>query len=127
MCFILFVDDDEVATDIGARMLHRLGYDVMPVVQSTKALDIFRKKPSAFDLVITDYMMPVMKGNELASELRSIRTDIPLLLCTGYAGISEWDVHDWGFDGQIVKPYKSREMAGMIKQIMKRRQIDCKN
>lgn len=125
MCSILFVDDERIATDIGTKMLSRLGHDVVGVDESSEALKLFHEKPDSFDLVITDYMMPVMKGNELASRLRLVRNDIPLVLCTGYSGFSEWDIQEWGFDAHVNKPYNSKELGDIVRQVMQSRQLDC--
>jgi CheY-like chemotaxis protein len=47
------------------------------------ALEIFKKMPERFDLVVTDHIMPRLPGMELAKKIMEIRKDIPVLLCTG--------------------------------------------
>lgn len=49
-----------------------------------EALELFRSQPDQFDLVITDYTMPLMTGVALAKEILNIRPDAPIILCTGY-------------------------------------------
>jgi CheY-like chemotaxis protein len=51
---------------------------------SPDALAAFRSTPHSFDLVITDQTMPHITGEILVGELRRIRSDIPVILCTGY-------------------------------------------
>ena len=77
---ILCVDDEKVAIDIIQRMLENLGYKVTARTSSVETLEVFKNKPDAFDLVITDMTMPNMTGKELAKELMSIRPDIPMIL-----------------------------------------------
>ena len=125
MCSILFVDDDRTIADVGTRILKTLGYTVLSVPQSDEALAVFRKRPMAFDLIITDYMMPGMKGNELASEIRLIRTDIPILLCTGRANIPDASIREWGFDAQILKPFRYSEMASTVHRVIKKMAGPC--
>jgi len=82
---ILFVDDEVTLVHIARAMLERLGYHVVAYTSSAEALAAFRASPLDFDLVITDQTMPQMTGEALARELRSIRPDIPIILCTGFS------------------------------------------
>lgn len=120
MISILLVDDEAMAVDVGTRILEKLGYKVTPVIGSAEALDIFRKQPLEFDLVITDYNMPVMNGKELASNIRFIRTDIPIILCTGNASIPESKLQKWGIDALLLKPYRSKEIDRLVSETVRR-------
>jgi len=82
---ILLVDDEPQLVDIGKAMLERLGYKVSSRTEATAALNEFRTRPHAYDLVITDMNMPVMTGDKLARQLIEIRPDIPIILCTGFS------------------------------------------
>jgi CheY-like chemotaxis protein len=120
MISILFVDDEVPAVDVGTKVLEKLGYKVTPVTRSLEALDIFRKHPLEFDLVITDYNMPGMNGDELALEIRFIRTDIPIILCTGYASIPESNLQKWGIDALLLKPYRSNEIDLLVSETVRK-------
>ncbi len=52
---------------------------------SEEALSWLRSRPDYYDLVITDQTMPRITGLELAAELNDIRTDLPLILATGFS------------------------------------------
>jgi PAS domain S-box-containing protein len=80
---ILFVDDEKDYVVAKARMLERLGYKVVALTDSRETLDLFRSRPEAFDLVITDQTMPHLTGDMLAREILNIRGDIPIILCSG--------------------------------------------
>lgn len=82
---VLFVDDEKSLVKMGKQMLERLGYDVITKTSSQEALDDFRTRPHHFDLVITDLTMPKMTGVELARVITKIRSDIPIILCTGFS------------------------------------------
>ncbi len=64
-------------------MLQNLGYKVTALTDSQKALKVFSEKPSEFDLVITDQTMPHLTGEDVAKKMIRIRSDIPIILCTG--------------------------------------------
>ena len=74
---VLFVDNEETLVSIGQQMLERLGYKVEVKRDPIEALEVFRAKPNAFDLVVTDQTLPHMTSEQLAKELMNIRSDIP--------------------------------------------------
>jgi len=80
---ILFVDDEPMLLDMVGQMLGRLGYEVVTANGSFEAMELFRKDPDRFDLVIADMTMPKMTGIELAGELLNTRPNIPIILCSG--------------------------------------------
>ena len=69
--------------------LEDLGYDPRSCGSGHEALEIF--EPGAFDLVITDVIMPKMTGPELVKELKILQPDISVLFVTGYVGEGEND------------------------------------
>jgi CheY-like chemotaxis protein len=80
---ILVVDDDEAIVKMFNSGLTRAGYSVEGLLNSVDALKKFIEKPDKFDLILTDLEMPVMMGNELAEEIKKIRPNIPIILCSG--------------------------------------------
>ncbi|MEQ8223481.1 MAG: PAS domain S-box protein, partial [Candidatus Eremiobacterota bacterium] len=83
---ILFVDDEEMSiVKIMKELLEQMGYQISSRNSSIEALQIFREKPDEYAIVITDEIMPKMKGSELAEEILHIRPDIPVILITGYS------------------------------------------
>ena len=116
---ILFVDDEPALVDIGKKMLEHLGHEVITRTSSLEAVEAFRNWPDKFDLVITDKTMPQMTGFDLAKELKHIRPDIPILLCTGFSDTTDSDkVKAMGISGLVMKPIVRREMAESIKQVL---------
>jgi PAS domain S-box-containing protein len=83
---VLFVDDEEPIVRLGEKMLVRLGYAVETRTAVKDALELVRARPYQFDLVITDLTMPFMSGLDFAQLLIQIRTDLPIILTTGYPG-----------------------------------------
>jgi PAS domain S-box-containing protein len=82
---ILLVDDEAEIVDVVAQMLQYLGYHVEAGTDALKALAGFTKTPNDYDLVITDMTMPNLTGDKLALEIKRIRPDIPIILCSGYS------------------------------------------
>ena len=119
---ILVVDDEQGITETMARRLTQLGYQVTTRTSSVEALELFRHKPDAFDLVLTDQTMPNMTGDQLAGELLTIRPDIPIIMCTGYSSVMDPDkARDLGIKAFLLKPVIKYEMAKAIRAVLDRR------
>jgi len=116
---ILFIDDEEILVELGCEILKKLGYRVESTTSPDRALEMFRRRPNRFDLVITDMTMPRLTGDELAVKLMQIRPDIPIILCTGYnESISKQRAKDLGIRAFEKKPLVIRELAVTIRRVM---------
>ena len=116
---ILFVDDEPALTDLGKQMLEGLGYKVEVRTSPVEALEAFRTLPNKFDLVITDMIMPKMTGDELVKELMAIRSDIPIILCTGFSErITEEKAKAIGISAFAMKPFVIRDLANTIHKVL---------
>jgi CheY-like chemotaxis protein len=118
---ILFVDDEEALVEMGEDVLTELGYDVTVRMSSREALALFRLDPSRLDLVITDQTMPEMTGVEFAKEILAIRSDMPVILCTGFSYLVDADVAKAaGIRAFAMKPLTKREIARTIREVLDR-------
>lgn len=116
---ILFVDDEKAIADMSQKMLKHLGYKVKICLNPLQALDLFQSKPDEFDLVITDMTMPQMTGVKLSEKLMEIRSDIPIVICTGYSFlIDEEKAKQLGIAGYLVKPTSMAKMAKAIRKAL---------
>jgi len=116
---LLFVDDEAPIAKMGSKVLEQLGYSVTTITSSIEALESFRLNPQAFDLVVTDMTMPDMTGDKLAVELMKVRSDIPVILCTGYSKkISEESAAEMGIKEFVYKPVVQADLAKTIRRIL---------
>jgi signal transduction histidine kinase len=116
---ILFVDDEDTLVDLGKQMIEFLGYRVTALVNSLEALNLFQKDPYAFDLVITDLVMPGMSGDELAQNILAIRPDIPVILITGFAEqMTSENAELIGVKKLVTKPIVMKDMARLIRDAL---------
>jgi PAS domain S-box-containing protein len=119
---LLFVDDEDALSTLARETLIRLRYDVTVSTSSLDALAAFCATPQGFDLVITDQTMPAMTGETLVRELRRIRPDIPIILCTGYSPLIDAErTAVLGIDAFLPKPVESATLAHTIRQVMTQR------
>jgi CheY-like chemotaxis protein len=79
---ILVVDDEEMVGDTIRMVLSLDHHEVETVTASRDALSVF--EPGKFDLIITDYEMPVMKGDKLAAAMKALAPPQPILMITAY-------------------------------------------
>ncbi len=116
---ILLVDDEEDIITMEKQMLERLDYQVVSHTSSLEALEAFRAQPDKFDLVITDMAMPNMPGDKLSAELIKMRSDIPILICTGFSEtMSEKKADAKGIKGFLLKPIVMKDLAEKIREVL---------
>ncbi|MCK5221878.1 MAG: PAS domain S-box protein, partial [Candidatus Aminicenantes bacterium] len=116
---ILFVDDEFNITNIYEEMFTIMGYSITTRTSSTKALELFSKDPSKFDLIITDQTMPNLTGLKLAEEIKLIRKNIPIILCTGFSEAVNFDnTKNSNIDKIIQKPMQINEFLKTIRQVL---------
>ncbi|RME69398.1 MAG: PAS domain S-box protein, partial [Verrucomicrobia bacterium] len=102
---ILYVDDDEPLVFLVRRILNKRGYRVVTETSPVRALEHFRRDPRAFDVVVTDHNMPEMSGVEFAREIAAIRSDLPIIMVSGYLPEDRSDVaEDAGVCEVVYKP-----------------------
>jgi PAS domain S-box-containing protein len=81
---VLYVDDEEAIIFLMKRLLERQGFRVSGYTDPREAIAAVRANPGQFDLAVTDFNMPGMSGLEVARALRDIRSDLPVVLASGY-------------------------------------------
>jgi len=116
---ILFIDDEEALLEACTGVLEKLGYQVTPQTSSVTALELFKKDPAQFDLIITDMTMPQLTGDHLAQKMLGIRPDIPIIICTGYSEkISEERAKEIGIQSLALKPLEMSNFAWTVRKIL---------
>lgn len=116
---ILFVDDEVSITRLQNTMLTRLGYNVFTFTDSVEALAFFNEASHRIDLVITDMEMPKMKGDELTSKIKKIRSDVPVILCTGHSEkLHCFQKRNSCFEACLMKPVEKKEISEMIQKVL---------
>ena len=116
---ILFIDDEAALAGLAEKVLSKLGYTVVTKSSSSEALQLFRKDPDKYDLVITDMTMPGMTGDKLAQKFMEIRQDIPIILCSGYSEhITVEKAKKIGIREFVMKPLEMKGLAETIRKVL---------
>src|SRR5262245_34969514 len=81
---ILLVEDEDAVRDFTGRVLKLCGYSVIEARNGREALEITTDMASPIDLLLTDAVMPLMVGGELARSLRVTRPQLKVLYMSGF-------------------------------------------
>jgi len=82
---VLVVDDEFLVRSVLSEILRDAGFHVLQAASVSDAIGILEKHPHV-DLVFSDVKMPVMDGFELARWVNEHKTDLPVILASGYVG-----------------------------------------
>ena len=82
---ILCVDDEPVGLEVRRMLLERAGYRVFTAIDGPAALEIFAREP--IEVVVLDFAMPGMDGGEVASNMRGVKPNIPILMLSAYTSL----------------------------------------
>ncbi|MBW2248986.1 MAG: response regulator [Deltaproteobacteria bacterium] len=100
-------------------MPERIGCQVTARTNSIEALEVFRAGPNKFDLFIADTTMPNMTGIQLARKLIEIKSDIPIIICSGFSEkISADKTKAMGIRGYVMKSALRSKLANKIREVM---------
>jgi CheY-like chemotaxis protein len=83
---VLCVDDELVGLQVRKIVLERAGYRVLTAPDGPSGLDLFENEP--VEVVVLDYSMPGMHGGEVATRMRQVKPQVPILLLSAYVGLS---------------------------------------
>jgi PAS domain S-box-containing protein len=118
---LLVVEDDAQVRAVTVRVLREAGYRVLAADGGPTALDLSRAEPARIDLVITDVVMPLLGGREVADALRRQRPGLEVLFVSGYAqeAIAHRGVLEPGVNF-LAKPYSSEELLARVRTLLGR-------
>jgi DNA-binding response OmpR family regulator len=81
---VLLVEDEALIAAVAADILDELGYSVVEVGSAKAAMDFAQTRIDDVQVAIVDLGLPDRKGDELVSDLRAMRADLPVVIATGY-------------------------------------------
>jgi CheY-like chemotaxis protein len=117
MALIVVADDEMLLTEMLTAVLEDVGYEVVVASHGREALELIRQRRP--DLLITDFMMPVMTGLELAESIRGDEAlaDLPIVLVTGAQGAVARRHSDL-FTHVLDKPYNLHTLLEITARIV---------
>jgi PAS domain S-box-containing protein len=116
---ILIVDDESEVADMVSIGLERLGYEAGVCSGGGEAIEVFADTPDLWRAVISDQIMPDMRGMELIRRIKEVRADVPCILCTGYSDtLTEETARAGGADAFFQKPVSASRLGRVLADLL---------
>jgi len=118
---VLVVEDDENVRELACSFLTSLGYNILEAEDGLKAMEILNSNNvlTKIDLLLTDIVMPGMRGDELAERVKKLKPEIKIILTSGY---TDSDIIQSGIMNEqfnfLPKPYTIKQMAKKIEKVL---------
>jgi two-component system, cell cycle sensor histidine kinase and response regulator CckA len=116
---VLFVEDEEMMRTFLVQSLTESGYRVLVASDGEHALTLSEEFAGTIHLLITDIMMPLMNGKELADRLCALRPEIQVLFITGLSRSDIWPLDacenlvDW-----LPKPFTGKQFRDKVREML---------
>ncbi len=110
---IMVVDDTEIVLTTVAAALRRTGYSVLEAHSGREALSLARNQPEPVDLLITDVVLPQVRGPEIARQLKTCYPKMKILFMSGYPQRS------LAVEGPFLpKPFTATRLLAKVEEVL---------
>jgi len=116
---VLVVDDEETVRAVAARLLESLGFATVTADDGRSALERYRAEPERYTLVLLDLTMPHLDGEETFRQLRLLRSDVKVVLMSGFnqqEAINRFTGK--GLAGFVQKPFERVSLARELRRVL---------
>ena len=116
---ILLVEDEEGVRRLACGFLEQRGYRVLEARNGAEALEVSTGHTGPIDLLVTDIVMPGMRGRELAEKLSSLRPQMKILYISGYTDGTIVENGELGPGSAFLeKPFSSDALARKVREVL---------
>ena len=116
---ILVVEDETAVRSLARDVLTRLGYEVLTASDGRQALDVAKRHRGRIDLLVSDVVLPKLRGVEVADRLHARRPELRVLYISGYTQTAI--VHDGLLDPGVnflAKPFRPADLANRVREVL---------
>jgi PAS domain S-box-containing protein len=116
---VLLVEDEDMVRKLTIELLEESGYVVLEANGGEQAMQLFTAHTERIDLLITDVVMPIMSGKEVAEQLRNVHPETKVLFMSGYT--DEAIVHHGIVDSHIAfiqKPFSESALTRKVREVL---------
>ncbi len=114
---LLVVEDERIVRETTTRVLARAGYTVTAVENGAAALELLRERAGAFDLIISDVVMPGLSGYRLVAEARASGVKAPFILTSGHTEHPDVGPSPEGVPF-LAKPWSSADLLSLVRSTL---------
>ena len=115
---ILLVEDEEAVRKLALAMLSARGYHVIDASTPAEAIRVAREYRDPIHVLLTDVIMPGMRGTELARILSAFRPELAILFMSGYSDGSFLNYRKLGQAGYLAKPFTAAALLTKIREVL---------
>ena len=116
---VLAVDDDPTMLELVEELLTPMGYKVFSAASGEEALEMMASQQEKIDLLLTDVMLPGIKGQDLAKQLLLNCPDVSVLFMSGYLCPSmAHSEKDKRFEAFIQKPFAPNSLLRKMRKLL---------
>ncbi|MBL0350081.1 MAG: response regulator [Elusimicrobia bacterium] len=116
---ILLVEDDESVRSLAHRLLSRLGYHVLVAKDPGEAIIVAETTPRPIQLLLSDLIMPQMRGSQLAERLAKVRPDLKILFMSAHRDHEPQRKDFPALDHPLLlKPFRPAELAQRVRELL---------
>ncbi|GAB2586521.1 hypothetical protein GCM10027066_29760 [Dyella jejuensis] len=119
MLRILLVEDDPDVAAVTSAMLEYYGYHVTIAIDGRQGLEILSQEQP--ELIVTDFMMPLMSGLEMIEKIQDAGRLVPIILCSAISE-THFPPHRARYDVFLQKPYDAKALIQAVETLRKRNQ-----
>ena len=118
---ILLVEDEKSISEIVVFNLIQEGFEVALASNGFEAIEIVKKTPNGFSLIILDLMIPVISGWDVCDAVKKINSSTPVMMVTARSG-TEDRIRGlrMGADDYLVKPFDLEELLLRVRNLIRR-------
>lgn len=119
MAHILLAEDDDSMRSFLAKALERAGHEVTACADGEEGLEALEENEEAFDLLLTDIVMPGLDGIELARRAAEIDPELKIMFITGFAAVALNAGSSAPSDAKVLsKPFHLRQLVDEVNRVM---------
>jgi len=115
---VLLVEDEDALRTMMRHALRRQGYTVLEARNAGEALLLSEQSNTPIHLLLTDVVMPIMRGTQLAARLRELKPELKVLLISGYADDLTDGLERRQADGLLQKPFTADALTARVRKIL---------
>jgi signal transduction histidine kinase/CheY-like chemotaxis protein len=112
---LLLIDDDDAVRRVLTLLLRALGFDVTAVASGKAGLELFMRKDPAFPVVVLDWLMPGLSGEQVLRALRELEPTLPVLLVSGYSA-QDFESND-AYVARLQKPMTLGQLRAALRRL----------